>query len=80
MERKGVPSEYMVCILSPDGSLDETASEIIKAGTSMDIIRTLNENGTVYMVGPFKAKAEAEKLAGKLIAADVKGISVEKQE
>lgn len=80
MERKGVPSEYMVCILSPDGSLDETASEIIKAGTSMDIIRTLNENGTVYMVGPFKTKAEAEKLAGKLIAADVKGISVEKQE
>lgn len=80
MERKGVPSEYMVCILSPDGSLDETASEIIKAGTSMDIIRTLNENGTVYMVGPYKAKAEAEKLAGKLIAADVKGISVEKQE
>lgn len=80
MERKGVPSEYMVCILSPDGSLDETASEIIKAGTSMDIIRTLNENGTVYMVGPFKTKAEAEKLAGKLIASDVKGISVEKQE
>lgn len=80
MERKGVPSEYMVCILSPDGSLDETTSEIIKAGTSMDIIRTLNENGTVYMVGPFKTKAEAEKLAGKLIAADVKGISVEKQE
>lgn len=80
MERKGVPSEYMVCILSPDGSLDETASEIIKASTSMDIIRTLNENGTVYMVGPFKTKAEAEKLAGKLIAADVKGISVEKQE
>lgn len=80
MERKGVPSEYMVCILSPDGSLDETASEIIKAGTSMDIIRTLNENGTVYMVGPFKTKAEAEKLAGKLIAADAKGISVEKQE
>lgn len=80
MERKGVPSEYMVYILSPDGSLDETASEIIKAGTSMDIIRTLNENGTVYMVGPFKTKAEAEKLAGKLIAADVKGISVEKQE
>lgn len=79
IERSGNLTEYSVSILSSTGTLDETASAIIRNKTAKDILRTSDENGTKYIVGPFKSRDEAENLAGELIAAGVEGVSVDEQ-
>ena len=79
IERSGNLTEYSVSILSSAGTLDETASAIIRNKTAKDILRTSDENGTKYIVGPFKSRDEAENLAGELIAAGVEGVSVDEQ-
>ena len=79
IERSGNLTEYSVSILSSTGTLDETASAIIRNKTAKDILRTSDENGTKYIVGPFKSRDEAESLAGELIAAGVEGVSVDEQ-
>ena len=79
MEKTGAADEYAIYIAAgQDGNLDEAATQIIKASTPMDIIRTSDENGAIYMIGPFKSKTEAEAIAGRLIASDIQGVSVEK--
>ena len=79
MEKDGTLTEYMVCILSPDGELGQTASSVIRGKTSKDILRASTPEGVKYIIGPFRSRNEAEAIAAELIAADIEGVSVEEQ-
>ncbi len=79
MEKDGTLTEYMVCILSPDGELGQAASSVIRGKTSKDILRASTPEGVKYIIGPFRSRNEAEAIAAELIAADVEGVSVEEQ-
>lgn len=80
MEKSGELTSYQVCILPQDGELPEIAAGIIRDNGGKDIVKASSANGEVFVIGPFRTKIEAEKLAAELIAGGVGGVSVEEKE
>lgn len=78
-ENSGELASYQVCILPPNGELPETAAGIIRDNGGKDIVKTGSAEGDLFVVGPFRSKTEAEKLAAELIAGGVSGVSVEEK-
>lgn len=79
MEKDGSEDSYRVVLASASGELDQRAQDLIRAATERDIVRETSPDGaSIFAVGPFTSKSEAEAIASVLSSEGVPGVSVEK--
>lgn len=77
---KKMAGTYNIVISGYEDSLPSGFLKVLRGCTSKDIIKTVEDTGYKYTVGPFDSAAEANAAAEKLKAASDKKISVEKTE
>ena len=69
---------YQVCLSGYGDSLPSSVMTAIKGASSKDLAKVSMNGSTVFVIGPFSKKADADKLASVLSSLDITGVSVEK--
>lgn len=68
---------YRIVLHGYSSSLPSGVIKAIQKFSAKDITRTSNEDGTVYAIGPFSSRKEAEDLLENLKGENITGITIE---